>query len=78
MYKICYSLFFGDAVEIIKGNFVQHITFGCFAICPVFFLMFTFLIVQWCPGTDRSVRVDAMRAAICETFPEPNRRLLQR
>lgn len=46
MYKICYSLFFGDAVEIIKGNFVQHITFGCFAICPVFFLMFTFLIVQ--------------------------------
>ncbi|XP_075649052.1 rho GTPase-activating protein REN1 isoform X3 [Castanea sativa] len=28
--------------------------------------------------TDRSVRVDAMRAAICETFPEPNRRLLQR
>lgn len=28
--------------------------------------------------TDRGVRVHAMRAAICETFPEPNRRLLQR
>ncbi|KAK3038349.1 hypothetical protein RJ639_031445, partial [Escallonia herrerae] len=28
--------------------------------------------------TDRSMRVTAMRAAICETFPEPNRRLLQR
>ncbi|KAK2992107.1 hypothetical protein RJ640_023490 [Escallonia rubra] len=28
--------------------------------------------------TDRSMRVSAMRAAICETFPEPNRRLLQR
>ncbi|XP_057774839.1 rho GTPase-activating protein REN1 [Salvia miltiorrhiza] len=28
--------------------------------------------------TDRSVRVAAMRSAICETFPEPNRRLLQR
>ncbi|XAR62087.1 hypothetical protein NMG60_11016701, partial [Bertholletia excelsa] len=28
--------------------------------------------------TDRSRRVDAMREAICETFPEPNRRLLQR
>uniref|UniRef100_A0A2N9FKR3 Rho-GAP domain-containing protein n=1 Tax=Fagus sylvatica TaxID=28930 RepID=A0A2N9FKR3_FAGSY len=28
--------------------------------------------------TDRSVRVNAVRAAICETFPEPNRRLLQR
>ncbi|XP_057975106.1 rho GTPase-activating protein REN1 isoform X2 [Malania oleifera] len=27
---------------------------------------------------DRSIRVTAMRAAICETFPEPNRRLLQR
>lgn len=28
--------------------------------------------------TDRGKRVSAMRAAICETFPEPNRRLLQR
>nr|XP_043638129.1 rho GTPase-activating protein REN1-like [Erigeron canadensis] len=28
--------------------------------------------------TDRSTRVSAMRAAICDTFPEPNRRLLQR
>uniref|UniRef100_A0A6M2F6Y8 Rho-GAP domain-containing protein n=1 Tax=Populus davidiana TaxID=266767 RepID=A0A6M2F6Y8_9ROSI len=28
--------------------------------------------------TDRGSRVNAMRAAICETFPEPNRRLLQR
>ncbi|KAJ8762604.1 hypothetical protein K2173_008043 [Erythroxylum novogranatense] len=27
---------------------------------------------------DRSKRVSAMRTAICETFPEPNRRLLQR
>ncbi|KAL8145429.1 rho GTPase-activating protein REN1-like [Apium graveolens] len=27
---------------------------------------------------DRSKRIPAMRAAICETFPEPNRRLLQR
>ncbi|GAB2290778.1 hypothetical protein Dimus_025047 [Dionaea muscipula] len=29
-------------------------------------------------GTDRSGRVNAMRTAILETFPEPNRRLLQR
>ncbi|XP_011649700.1 rho GTPase-activating protein REN1 [Cucumis sativus] len=28
--------------------------------------------------TDRGIRVNAMRSAICETFPEPNRRLLQR
>ncbi|CDP11488.1 unnamed protein product [Coffea canephora] len=28
--------------------------------------------------TERSMRVTAMRTAICETFPEPNRRLLQR
>ncbi|GKV33594.1 hypothetical protein SLEP1_g42080 [Rubroshorea leprosula] len=28
--------------------------------------------------TDRANRVNAMRGAICETFPEPNRRLLQR
>ncbi|KAL7245550.1 hypothetical protein ACSBR2_000811 [Camellia fascicularis] len=28
--------------------------------------------------TDRGRRVAAMREAICETFPEPNRRLLQR
>ncbi|KAK9080845.1 hypothetical protein SSX86_000604 [Deinandra increscens subsp. villosa] len=28
--------------------------------------------------TDRGSRVNAMRAAICDTFPEPNRRLLQR
>ncbi|KAJ7958935.1 Rho GTPase activating protein [Quillaja saponaria] len=28
--------------------------------------------------TERGGRVNAMRAAICETFPEPNRRLLQR
>ncbi|KAJ0940087.1 putative Rho GTPase activation protein [Helianthus annuus] len=28
--------------------------------------------------TDRATRVSAMRAAICDTFPEPNRRLLQR
>ncbi|AEE84928.2 unnamed protein product [Arabidopsis thaliana] len=28
--------------------------------------------------TDRGNRVNAMRAAICESFPEPNRRLLQR
>ncbi|KAK4850583.1 hypothetical protein QYF36_008021 [Acer negundo] len=28
--------------------------------------------------TDRGGRVNAMRTAICETFPEPNRRLLQR
>ncbi|XP_051118384.1 rho GTPase-activating protein REN1-like isoform X2 [Andrographis paniculata] len=28
--------------------------------------------------TERSKRVDAMQSAICETFPEPNRRLLQR
>ncbi|RVW65635.1 Rho GTPase-activating protein REN1 [Vitis vinifera] len=28
--------------------------------------------------TDRNNRVNAMRGAICETFPEPNRRLLQR
>lgn len=28
--------------------------------------------------TERGVRVNALRAAICETFPEPNRRLLQR
>ncbi|CAI9771322.1 unnamed protein product [Fraxinus pennsylvanica] len=28
--------------------------------------------------TDRGMRVNAMRSAICETFPEPNRRLLQR
>ncbi|XP_051126533.1 rho GTPase-activating protein REN1 [Andrographis paniculata] len=28
--------------------------------------------------TDRSTRVSAMHSAICETFPEPNRRLLQR
>ncbi|PIN00672.1 hypothetical protein CDL12_26825 [Handroanthus impetiginosus] len=28
--------------------------------------------------TERSMRVVAMRSAICETFPEPNRRLLQR
>ncbi|KAF8024788.1 hypothetical protein BT93_F1845 [Corymbia citriodora subsp. variegata] len=28
--------------------------------------------------TDRDIRVNAMRTAICETFPEPNRRLLQR
>ncbi|KAL0727105.1 hypothetical protein Bca4012_023198 [Brassica carinata] len=31
------------------------------------------------PGcTDRGNRVNAMREAICESFPEPNRRLLQR
>jgi hypothetical protein len=29
-------------------------------------------------GTERSVRVASMRAAINDTFPEPNRRLLQR
>ncbi|KAF5807812.1 putative Rho GTPase activation protein [Helianthus annuus] len=28
--------------------------------------------------TDRCSRVNMMRAAICDTFPEPNRRLLQR
>ncbi|XP_054797388.1 rho GTPase-activating protein REN1 isoform X3 [Prosopis cineraria] len=28
--------------------------------------------------TERARRVSAMRVAICETFPEPNRRLLQR
>ncbi|KAK9069519.1 hypothetical protein SSX86_011423 [Deinandra increscens subsp. villosa] len=28
--------------------------------------------------SDRATRVSAMRAAICDTFPEPNRRLLQR
>ncbi|KAG8369187.1 hypothetical protein BUALT_Bualt15G0125100 [Buddleja alternifolia] len=28
--------------------------------------------------TERGIRVSAMRSAICETFPEPNRRLLQR
>ncbi|XP_050938254.1 rho GTPase-activating protein REN1 [Cucumis melo] len=28
--------------------------------------------------TDRGIRVNAMRSAIYETFPEPNRRLLQR
>ncbi|KAI3685776.1 hypothetical protein L6452_35034 [Arctium lappa] len=28
--------------------------------------------------TDQANRVNAMRAAICDTFPEPNRRLLQR
>ncbi|KAD6119561.1 hypothetical protein E3N88_10832 [Mikania micrantha] len=28
--------------------------------------------------TDQAMRVRAMRAAICDTFPEPNRRLLQR
>ncbi|EPS62104.1 hypothetical protein M569_12687, partial [Genlisea aurea] len=28
--------------------------------------------------SDRSMRVSATRTAICETFPEPNRRLLQR
>ncbi|CAK9163605.1 unnamed protein product [Ilex paraguariensis] len=28
--------------------------------------------------TDRGMRLTAMRTAICETFPEPNRRLLQR
>ncbi|PON70488.1 Rho GTPase activating protein [Trema orientale] len=28
--------------------------------------------------TERSLRVNAMRSAICEAFPEPNRRLLQR
>lgn len=28
--------------------------------------------------TDRGMRVNAMRSAICETFPEPNRCLLQR
>ncbi|KAJ7965799.1 Rho GTPase activating protein [Quillaja saponaria] len=28
--------------------------------------------------TEHAGRVNAMRAAICETFPEPNRRLLQR
>ncbi|GJX98826.1 Rho GTPase-activating protein REN1-like protein isoform X1 [Tanacetum coccineum] len=28
--------------------------------------------------TDRGSRVNNMRAAICDTFPEPNRRLLQR
>jgi len=33
---------------------------------------------QTLPGTDRGNRVNAMRAAICESFPEPNRRLLQR
>ncbi|KAK1405578.1 hypothetical protein POM88_005183 [Heracleum sosnowskyi] len=29
-------------------------------------------------GTDRSKRTDAMRSAIYEKFPDPNRRLLQR
>ncbi|XP_052625268.1 rho GTPase-activating protein REN1 [Lactuca sativa] len=28
--------------------------------------------------TDRATRVNAIRTAICDTFPEPNRRLLQR
>ncbi|XP_071728756.1 rho GTPase-activating protein REN1-like [Rutidosis leptorrhynchoides] len=28
--------------------------------------------------SDRATKVGAMRAAICDTFPEPNRRLLQR
>ncbi|XP_073142383.1 rho GTPase-activating protein REN1 isoform X2 [Henckelia pumila] len=28
--------------------------------------------------TERGIRVNAVRSAICETFPEPNRRLLQR
>nr|GEX68670.1 Rho GTPase-activating protein REN1-like isoform X1 [Tanacetum cinerariifolium] len=28
--------------------------------------------------TDRSTRASAIRSAICDTFPEPNRRLLQR
>ncbi|KAL6527288.1 hypothetical protein OROGR_016378 [Orobanche gracilis] len=28
--------------------------------------------------TERSMRISAVRSAICETFPEPNRRLLQR
>ncbi|KAL9359388.1 hypothetical protein Peur_047511 [Populus x canadensis] len=28
--------------------------------------------------TDRGSRVNAMRVAVCETFPEPNRQLLQR
>ena len=34
--------------------------------------------MEWLLGTERAGRVSAMRAAICDTFPEPNRRLLQR
>ena len=29
-------------------------------------------------GTERGARVNAMRVAVLDTFPEPNRRLLQR
>lgn len=34
-------------------------------------------IIQWL-GTEHSARVNAMRMAVLDTFPEPNRRLLQR
>lgn len=44
----------------------------------IHFVSHQFTISQLWLGTDRNNRVNAMRGAICETFPEPNRRLLQR
>lgn len=41
--------------------------------------LFIILLISLQPlGTDRGSRVSAMRTAILETFPEPNRKLLQR
>lgn len=42
------------------------------------FLFIILLISLQRLGTDRGNRVNAMRTAILETFPEPNRKLLQR
>lgn len=42
------------------------------------FVIQQFTILQLWLGADHGNRVNAMRGAICETFPEPNRRLLQR
>lgn len=77
---ICWS--WNDQRKVHRTFFFCNL-FGCSTIWWVFFLNCMFLLIGlsttlWGLGTDRGVRVHAMRAAICETFPEPNRRLLQR
>ena len=69
MYKLClYKPLIANYSEIHGIFFLFKVRFSYLS---------TMVYFMWL-GTDRSVRVNAVRAAICETFPEPNRRLLQR
>lgn len=60
--------------KVVKLKGLSHVT----TLLELWLIFIYWIVLYLLLGVDRGNKVNAIRSAILETFPEPNRRLLQR